>query len=182
MATGNYKPQSASSDSSATSQSSEQIFLYDTTLRDGSQRKGISFSLEDKLKITRLLDSLGVPYIEGGWPGSNPKDLEYFQRMRQSPPKNSKIVAFGSTRRVGTTVEEDGNLKALLDSYTPAVTLVGKSWPLHVEKVLKTDLEENLRMIAESIRYMKQHGKEVIFDAEHFFDAYRAAPEYALRT
>jgi len=172
MATGTYKPQPARHDA--------RVFLYDTTLRDGSQRKGISYSLEDKLKITRLLDSLGVPYIEGGWPGSNPKDLEYFQRMRQSPPKHSKIVAFGATRRVGIKVEDDTNLQALLDSYTPAVTLVGKSWPLHVEQVLKTNLEENLRMIAESVSYMKQKGKEVIYDAEHFFDAYRANSEYAI--
>jgi 2-isopropylmalate synthase len=172
MATGNYKPQPAKHDS--------RVFLYDTTLRDGSQRKGISYSLEDKLKITRLLDSLGVPYIEGGWPGSNPKDLEYFQRMRQSPPKNAKIVAFGATRRVGIKVEDDSNLQALLDSYTPAVTLVGKTWALHVEQVLKTNLDENLRMIADSVGYMKQKGKEVIYDAEHFFDAYRDNPEYAI--
>src|ERR1700733_5291823 len=109
MPTGNCKLQPAKSDL---------VFLYDTTLRDGSQRKGLSFSLEDKLKITRLLDGLGVPYIEGGWPGSNPKDLEYFQRMRSAPPSRSKIVAFGSTRRVGTTVEDDANLRALLDAHT----------------------------------------------------------------
>jgi 2-isopropylmalate synthase len=172
MAIGNYKLQPAKSDL---------VFLYDTTLRDGSQRKGLSFSLEDKLKITRLLDGLGVPYIEGGWPGSNPKDLEYFQRMRSAPPSKSKIVAFGSTRRVNTTVEEDANLRALLDAHTQAVTLVGKTWPLHVQHVLKTDLEENLRMIADSIRFLKQKGKEVIYDAEHFFDAFRSCPEYAVR-
>jgi 2-isopropylmalate synthase len=172
MATGNCEPQRAKPD---------RIFLYDTTLRDGSQRKGLSFSLADKLAITRLLDGIGIPYIEGGWPGSNPKDLEYFQLMHSTPPSRAKIVAFGCTRRQGITVEEDLNLQALLDAKTEAVTLVGKTWPLHVQYVLKTDLEENLDMIAESIRYLKLNGKEVIYDAEHFFDAFRDSPEYAVR-
>lgn len=157
------------------------VCLYDTTLRDGSQRKGLSFSVEDKLKITALLDSLGVAYIEGGWPGSNPKDIEYFRRIRANPPKNAKAVAFGSTRKVGIKVEDDLNLRALLDTGTSAVTLVGKSWPLHVTEVLQTDLEENLRMIAESISFIKRHGREVIFDAEHFFDSFHCDPRYALK-
>lgn len=157
------------------------VFLYDTTLRDGSQRKGLSFSLEDKFKITALLDSFGVSYIEGGWPGSNPKDMDYFKRMRSNPPKNARIAAFGSTRRVGIRAQEDLNLRALLEASTEVVTLVGKSSPLHVIHILKTDLEENLCMIAESVAYMKQHGKEVIFDAEHFFDGYAADSRYALQ-
>ena len=160
---------------------SKSMYLYDTTLRDGSQRKGLSFSLDDKLKITKLLDELGVPYIEGGWPGSNPKDMEYFVRMRSNPPKRSKIVAFGSTRRVGANVAEDSNIQALLDAHTSVVTIVGKTWPLHVTHVLKTTLEENLAMIADSIRYLKQNGKEVMYDAEHFFDAFRSDRDYALK-
>jgi 2-isopropylmalate synthase len=157
------------------------VFLYDTTLRDGSQRKGLSFSLEDKLKVTSLLDSFGVSYIEGGWPGSNPKDMEYFRRMRNTPPNNARIVAFGSTCRVGSKAKDDSNLRALVDSETPAVTLVGKSSTLHVNKVLQTDLKENLRMISDSVSFMKWHGKEVIFDAEHFFDGFRENQEYALQ-
>ena len=160
---------------------SKSMYLYDTTLRDGSQRKGLSFSLDDKLKITKLLDELGVPYIEGGWPGSNPKDMEYFVRMRSNPPRRSKIVAFGSTRRVGANVAEDSNIQALLNAHTSVVTIVGKTWPLHVTSVLKTTLEENLAMIGDSIRYLKQNGKEVMYDAEHFFDAYRSDREYALK-
>ncbi len=156
------------------------VYLYDTTLRDGSQRKGLSFSLQDKIKITGLLDAIGVAYIEGGWPGSNPKDIEYFRHLRAAPPKNAKLVAFGSTRRVGIKAQDDLNLRALLDTGTPAVTLVGKSWPLHVTHVLQTDLDENLRMISESVSFMKCHGKEVIFDAEHFFDGFKNDPQYAL--
>ncbi|HEY9753987.1 MAG TPA: citramalate synthase [Oculatellaceae cyanobacterium] len=171
MATGNCTPQARS----------KSMYLYDTTLRDGSQRKGLSFSLDDKLKITKLLDELGVPYIEGGWPGSNPKDMEYFVRMRSNPPKTSKIVAFGSTRRVGADVAQDSNIQALLNAHTSVVTIVGKTWPLHVTHVLKTTLEENLAMIADSISYLKQHGKEVMYDAEHFFDAFRSDRDYALK-
>jgi 2-isopropylmalate synthase len=157
------------------------VHLYDTTLRDGSQRKGLSFSLEDKLKITKLLDELGVPYIEGGWPGSNPKDMEYFVRMRTNPPKHSKIVAFGSTRRVAVDVAEDSNIQALLAAQTDVVCIVGKTWPLHVTQVLRTTLQENLLMIADSIRFLKANGKEVMYDAEHFFDAFRSDNEYALQ-
>ncbi len=158
------------------------VFLYDTTLRDGMQRKGLSLSLEDKLKIAYLLDKFGVSYIEGGWPGSNPKDMEFFKRLGKNPPKNATVVAFGSTRRVGIKPEDDMNLRALLEADTRAVALVGKSSTLHVTEVLGTSLEENLIMIADSIAFMKKHGKEVIFDAEHFFDGFKADPEYALKT
>lgn len=157
----------------------QSVLLYDTTLRDGSQRKGISFSLDDKLKITNMLDNFGVAYIEGGWPGSNPKDMAYFRAINQSALKNARIVAFGSTRRANTKVQEDKNLEALLSAQTSVVTLVGKSWNLHVTDVLQTSLAENLKMIAESIAFLKEKGKEVIFDAEHFFDGFRANPEYA---
>jgi 2-isopropylmalate synthase len=160
---------------------SDFVHLYDTTLRDGSQRKGLSFSLEDKLKITRLLDSFGVSYIEGGWPGSNPKDMEYFRRVRQMNLQNSKVVAFGATCRVGTKPEDDSNLRALIDSQTPVVTIVGKSSVFHVERVLETTVEENLRLIADSVRFLKSHSREVMFDAEHFFDGYELNPEYAVK-
>jgi 2-isopropylmalate synthase len=157
------------------------VHLYDTTLRDGSQRKGLSFSLEDKLKITRLLDAFGVSYIEGGWPGSNPKDMEYFRRVQAMNLQNSKVVAFGATCRVGTRAEDDANLRALIEAATPCVTIVGKSSVFHVERVLETSLEENLRLIADSVRYLKSHGLEVMFDAEHFFDGYRVNPQYSLQ-
>jgi 2-isopropylmalate synthase len=157
----------------------ETVLLYDTTLRDGTQREGLSFSLGDKLKVAALLDEFGVDYIEGGWPASNPKDAEFFRACRT---RHAKVVAFGSTRRAGSRAEEDGNLKALLDAETPAVAVVGKSWTLHVAKVLETTLEENLAMIRESVALLKSHGREVVYDAEHFFDGYRADPAYALST
>lgn len=157
------------------------VYLYDTTLRDGAQRKGLSFSLEDKLKIAHLLDAFHVPYVEGGWPGSNPKDAQFFRQVKASPLKNSRVVAFGCTRRVGVTAEDDLNLRALLEAATPACAIVGKTWRLHVEEVLKTDLEENLSMIGDSIRFLKRHGKEVIFDAEHFFDSFADCPQYAIK-
>jgi len=158
------------------------IQLYDTTLRDGTQREGLSLSVEDKVKIARLLDRLGVGYIEGGWPGSNPKDAEFFQRMRDEPLRRARIAAFGSTRRAGIRCEDDGNLRALLEAETPVVTIVGKSSTLHVDRVLETTREENLRMIGESVAYLKRFGKEVIYDAEHFFDGYDLDPDYALST
>ncbi len=161
---------------------SDKIFIYDTTLRDGTQREGISLSLNDKLRIARRLDQFGIHYIEGGWPGSNPKDAEFFQAVRHMDFQSAKITAFGSTRRKNTRPDEDVNLQALLASDTPAVALVGKSWDLHVHDVLEVDLEENLAMIADSVGYMKANGKEVIYDAEHFFDGYKANPEYALLT
>jgi 2-isopropylmalate synthase len=158
------------------------IAIYDTTLRDGSQGEGVSFSLLDKLNITRRLDELGVDYIEGGYPLSNPKDFEYFQEARKVALKHAKVAAFGMTRRKGIRPAEDTCLKALLDAQTPIVTLVGKSWDLHVREVLGTTPEENLRMIADSVAYCKAAGREVFYDAEHFFDSYRHNPEYALQT
>jgi 2-isopropylmalate synthase len=159
-----------------------QILLYDTTLRDGTQREGISLSADDKLKIARELDAFGIHYIEGGWPGSNPKDAEFFRRVRDVPLRQARIAAFGSTRRAGATCDEDANIRALVEADTPVVTLVGKSSTLHVEKVLETTREENLRMIADSVAYFKRLGKEVIYDAEHFFDGYKLDPAYALAT
>jgi 2-isopropylmalate synthase len=158
------------------------IYLYDTTLRDGTQREGISLSVDDKLKIARKLDEFGVHYIEGGWPGSNPKDVEFFRRIRSIGLSRAKVVAFGSTRRKGVSAEDDANLKALLDADTPAVALVGKSWDLHVTDILEASLEENLAMIGESVSYAHAAGREVIYDAEHFFDGYKANPGYALDT
>jgi 2-isopropylmalate synthase len=159
-----------------------QIILYDTTLRDGTQREGISLSLEDKLKIARRLDDFGIHYIEGGWPGSNPKDVEFFRRIPSLGLKHAKVAAFGSTRRKHTQPAQDSNLRALLDAKTDVVTLVGKSWELHVTDVLETTPEENLTMIGDSVAYCKAQGKEVIYDAEHFFDGFKANSEYALAT
>ncbi len=158
------------------------IQLYDTTLRDGTQREGISLSLHDKLKIVRKLDELGIHYVEGGWPGSNPKDAEFFSQVKGIPLEQTTITAFGSTRRADTAVEDDANIRALLEAETRAVVVVGKSWDLHVSQVLGTTQEENLAMITDSVSYLKEQGREVIYDAEHFFDGYKAAPAYALRT
>jgi len=159
-----------------------QVKIYDTTLRDGSQAEGIVFSVEDKLRIARKLDGLGVHYIEGGWPGSNVKDLRFFERARRLRLENARVCAFGSTRRARSPVEEDRNLRALLDAETEVVTIFGKSWDLHVTDVLRTSLEENLAMIRDSVAYLKAQGLEVIYDAEHFFDGYRHNPEYAMET
>ncbi len=158
------------------------VLIYDTTLRDGAQGEGISLTVEDKLKITRKLDELGVAYVEGGWPGSNPKDIEYFQRVRSLPLHNARLAAFGSTRRAGVGVEEDANIKALLAADTPCVTIFGKTWDFHVLTALQTTLEENLDMIRDSVGYLKTHGREVVFDAEHFFDGFKANRDYALAT
>ncbi len=158
------------------------VFLYDTTLRDGTQREGVSFSVDDKLKIARRLDEFGIHYIEGGWPGSNPKDVDFFRRARALGLTQAKVTAFGSTRKKDSRPEDDPNLKALLEAETPVVTLVGKSWDLHVTQVLETSLDENLAMIGESVAFTKTHDKEVIYDAEHFFDGYKADPGYALAT
>ena len=158
------------------------IRLYDTTLRDGTQREGLSLSVEDKVKIARVLDRLGIHYIEGGWPGSNPKDAEFFRRMRAAPPSRAKLAAFGSTRRAGIECEEDGSLRALVEADTPVVTLVGKTSTLHVDRVLETTREENLRMIGDSVAWLKRLGREVVYDAEHFFDGWRLDPDYALAT
>lgn len=158
------------------------VLIYDTTLRDGSQGEGISFSVDDKLKIMRRLDDLGLHYIEGGWPGSNPKDTEFFARASSVKLRNSKLAAFGSTRRPHTLAEEDLNLRILIDSQAPVLTIVGKSSDFQVRKVLETSLEENLDMVASSIAHLKSNGREVHFDAEHFFDGFVANREYALRT
>jgi 2-isopropylmalate synthase len=158
------------------------VQLYDTTLRDGAQREGISFTVEDKLRIARKLDELGIHYIEGGWPGSNPKDEEFFAKAKSLSLSNALLTAFGSTRRPEAKAEKDPNLRALLDSGTRVVTLVGKSWDLHVAQVLGTSLEENLHMIADSVGYLKSQERTVFFDAEHFFDGHKANPEYALHT
>jgi len=154
--------------------------VYDSTLRDGAQAQGISFTVEDKLKIVDRLDKLGIDYIEAGNPGSNPKDLEFFERMKKVNLNNAKLIAFGSTRRAKISVEEDSNVISLLKVDTPAVAIFGKSWDFHVIDVLKTTLEENLKMIGDTVAFFKSKGKEVVFDAEHFFDGYKANPEYAL--
>ena len=158
------------------------VAIYDTTLRDGSQREGISFSLADKIRITRLLDELGVDYIEGGWPGSNPKDATYFEQVHQLDLQHSKIAAFGSTRRKGIKPEADANIRALVDANTPVVTVVGKTSMLHVTDVLQTTAAENLKMIEDSLFYLKSQGKEVIYDAEHFFDGAKLDVEYGFDT
>ncbi|HKP94243.1 MAG TPA: citramalate synthase [Fibrobacteria bacterium] len=159
------------------------VKIYDTTLRDGSQAKGISFSLEDKLVIARKLDQFGVDYIEGGWPNpTNPLDIEFFVRARSMEWRHAKIAAFGSTCRPKGNPAEDMVLKYLVETKAPVITLFGKSWDLHVTEVLRTTLEENLRMIRESVAYLKQNAEEVVYDAEHFFDGFQANPEYALRT
>src|SRR5581483_7865433 len=158
------------------------VFVYDTTLRDGTQGEHVSLTVEDKLRIARKLDEFGIDYIEGGWPGSNPKDSEFFARARDLPLAHAKLSAFGSTRRAGVGAEADEGLRTLLEADTPVVTLFGKSWTLHVTEALRTTLTENLEMIRSSVAYFKAQGKEVVYDAEHFFDGYRADPEYALET
>ena len=158
------------------------IAIYDTTLRDGSQGEGVNFSLQDKLLITRKLDDLGVDFIEGGYPLSNPKDFEYFQEVQKLDLKQARVAAFGMTRRKGIHPKDDTCLKALLDSQCKLITLVGKSWDLHVTEVLGTTLEENLNMIRDSVAYLKEQGREVFYDAEHFFDGARENEEYALQT
>lgn len=160
----------------------QSIAIYDTTLRDGTQREGISLSLADKLKVTRLLDSLGVTYIEGGWPGSNPKDAGYFEAVRDMELTHARIAAFGSTCRKNGDPERDFNIIALVEAQTPVVTVVGKTSMLHVTEVLQTTPQENLRMIRDSLAYLKSLGKEVIYDAEHFFDGVKLDLEYGLDT
>ena len=158
-----------------------QVTLYDTSLRDGAQMEGISYSAEEKLEITRRLDDLGVSYIEGGWPGSNPKDADYFQRVQKLPLRNAVVTAFSMTRRAGGDTADDHNIRALMDSGASVCTLVAKTWDLHVDKVLHTTQAENLRMIADSVRYLRQQGRRVFLDAEHFFDGYRANRDFALK-
>ncbi len=156
--------------------------IYDTTLRDGAQAEGISFSIEDKLRIVQELDSLGIHYIEGGYAGSSPKDEEFFERARELDLKNAKLTAFGSTRRAKRAAVEDRNMHYLLETGTKVVTVVGKSWDLHVTQVLRVSLKENLAMIEDSVKFLADSGREVIFDAEHFFDGYKDDAEYALKT
>ena len=158
------------------------VHIYDTTLRDGAQGENVSFSVEDKLLIVRKLDDLGIDYIEGGWPGSNPRDKDFFKRARDLKLKHARLAAFGSTRYAKNKVEEDPNVIALIESETPVVTIFGKSWKLHTERALGVSEEQNLAMIAETVRHIKQQGREVIYDAEHFFDGYIASSDFALRT
>jgi 2-isopropylmalate synthase len=160
----------------------KKIYLYDTTLRDGAQTEGISYSLEDKLNITQKLDDLGIDYVEGGWPGSNPKDILYFQKVKKLKLKHVKIAAFGSTRHAKNKAGQDPNIKALVSAGTPVVTIFGKSWDLHVKYALRVSLDDNLEMIADSVSYLKKQGREVIYDAEHFFDGFKDNAAYALRT
>src|SRR5258706_3633608 len=158
------------------------IKIYDTTLRDGTQGEGVSFSMEDKVRLTTRLDALGIHYIEGGWPGSNPKDLRFFRRMQDVTLKHAKLAAFSMTRRAGVTAEADANMQALLDAGTPVATIVGKSWDFHVTAALGTTLPENLAMIGDTIAFLRPRMDEVLFDAEHFFDGFRANRAYALAT
>lgn len=160
----------------------ENIDIFDTTLRDGTQGEKVAFSVEDKLRIARRLDEAGIDYIEGGWPGSNPKDMDFFERAKAENFSQAKLVAFGSTQRSGHKASEDKNLQALIEAETPAISIFGKSWTLHVEEALKISRAENLDLIADSVAFLKQHDKEVIYDAEHFFDGYKEDPEYALKT
>src|SRR4030066_1400897 len=157
------------------------VKLYDTTLRDGAQQEGISFAVADKLKIAQKLDELGIHFIEGGWPGANPKDTEFFIKAKALKLKHSVLVAFGSTRHPKSKASKDANLQALVEAKTKVVTIVGKSWDLHVTQILETNLENNLHIVAESVDFLKSKGLTVFFDAEHFFDGYKANPEFAIQ-
>ncbi|NDJ25296.1 citramalate synthase [Nostoc sp. B(2019)] len=165
-----------------TTNPSPQLWLYDTTLRDGTQREGLSVSIEDKLRIARRLDQLGIPFIEGGWPGANPKDVQFFWQLQEDPLKQAEIVAFCSTRRPNITAADEPMLQAILAAGTRWVTIFGKSWDLHVTTGLKTTLEENLAMIRDTIEYLRSQGRRVIYDAEHWFDGYKHNQDYALQT
>jgi 2-isopropylmalate synthase len=158
------------------------VYLYDTTLRDGAQAEDVNFSVEDKIRVAQKLDQFGIHYIEGGWPGSNPRDIEFFKEMRRVKLRKAKLVAFGSTRRAKLKVADDPSMKALIASGAPVATIFGKTWDLHVLKALKTTLGENLNMIEESIAFLRKRMDEVVYDAEHFFDGYKANPDYAVRT
>jgi 2-isopropylmalate synthase len=158
------------------------IQTFDTTLRDGTQGESVSFSVDDKLVVATKLDELGIDYIEGGWPNSNPKDKEFFERARELQLKHARLTAFGSTRFSKNKVEHDPNVRALLDAGTPTISIFGKSWDLHVHRALGITEEENLKLISETVKHLKDHGREVVYDAEHFFDGYSANPDFALRT
>ncbi len=157
----------------------KKVFIYDTTLRDGTQAEGVSVSVEDKLRITEKLDDFCIHYIEGGWPGSNPKDDEYFKQVKKLPLKNAKIAAFGSTRRAYLAVDEDPLIQNLIKAETPVITIFGKSWDLHVTEALKTSLDKNLEMVFDTVSYLKKNTDEVVFIGEHFFDGYKSNPDYA---
>ena len=160
----------------------KKVAIYDTTLRDGAQAEGISFSSADKIRIAERLDTFGIDYIEGGWPGSNPKDMDFFHDAQKKKFKHAKVAAFGSTRRANTKCKDDPQIDMLVKASSPVVTLVGKTWSLHVAEVIRTTPEENLAMIGDSVRYFKEQGKELIYDAEHFFDGYKDDPRYSLAT
>ncbi len=161
---------------------STQLWIYDTTLRDGTQREGLSVSIEDKLRIARRLDQLGIPFIEGGWPGANPKDVQFFWQLKEEPLSSAEVVAFCSTRRPNIVAAEDQMLQALLAAGTRWVTIFGKSWDLHVTEGLKISLAENLEMIRDTIEYLQSQKRRIIYDAEHWFDGYKHNPDYALKT
>ena len=158
------------------------IFTFDTTLRDGTQGESVSFSVEDKLQIAEKLDALGIDYIEGGWPGSNPKDRAFFERAKHLKLKHAKLTAFGSTRLAKNAVETDSNVAELLGAETPVISIFGKSWDFHVHRALGITEDQNLKLIGETVAYLKKNGREVVYDAEHFFDGYAANPDFALRT
>ena len=162
--------------------SAKPAYLYDTTLRDGTQGEGFQLSVLDKLRIAKRLDEFGIDFIEGGWPGSNPKDVEFFRDAKSLKLKHAKLAAFGSTRRANTPVDEDPQVALLLQAETPVVTIFGKSWELHVTEVLRTTVEENRAMIRDTVAHLVKHGREVMYDAEHFFDGYKDSPEHALST
>ena len=162
--------------------SEDSILIYDTTLRDGTQGLGLSFSSLDKIRVAEKLDEFGVDYIEGGWPGSNPKDVEFFTEAKKKSWKKAKIAAFGSTRRADKKVELDPQIKTLLEAETPVITFFGKTWKLHVTEVLRTTIEENQSMIRDTASYLKSEGREVIYDAEHFFDGFKDDEEHAINT
>lgn len=159
----------------------KKLFVYDSTLRDGTQGEGISFSIDDKIKVVKTLDGLGVDYIEAGIPGSNPKDAELFSRLAGLNLKHAKIAAFGSTHKIGIRVEDDANIRAILQSGAPVATIFGKAWDLHVKEVFRAELEENLAIVDSTLRYLKKNGKEIVFDAEHFFDGYKNNRAYAMQ-
>ena len=160
----------------------EPVLIYDTTLRDGTQGENITFTADEKLKIALRLDEMGIHYVEGGWPGSNPRDIRFFDLAKRERFKAARITAFGSTRKPGIAAADDPNLQAILATETPAAAIFGKSWPLHVEAIMENTLPENLAMIADSVAFLKSNGREVIYDAEHFFDGFKDAPDYAMET
>src|ERR1700692_1124785 len=157
------------------------VFTFDTTLRDGTQGEAVSLSADDKILVAHRLDELGIDYIEGGWPGSNPKDKDFFARAKSIKFKHARLTAFGATRMARNPVEEDSSVNALIEADTPVVCIFGKTWELHVRKALGITEEENLKLISDTVRYLKAHVKEVIYDAEHFFDGYQDSPDFALR-